>query len=56
MKKINDVGAVLASSVSKNTFAVIVKHEDTTSKTQQAEKMNIPVVQADVFASQYNLV
>ncbi len=56
MKKINDVGAVLASSVSKNTFAVIVKHEDTTSKTQQAEKLNVPIIQADVFASQYNLV
>ena len=55
MKKISDVGGILTSSVSKNTFAVLVKHDDTTGKTQQANGLNVPVIKAHAFASQYML-
>lgn len=55
MKKISDAGGEIVSSVSKNTFAVLVKHDDTTGKTQQANKLDVPVIKADDFACQYKL-
>jgi NAD-dependent DNA ligase len=51
---IKDVGAKLGSSVSKNTFLVLVKDlgEDT-GKTLDAKKLGIQLMTPDEFKSKY---
>ena len=49
-----DVGGKLASSVSKNTFAVIVKDLDEASvKVETAKKLGIDVLTRDDFIEKY---
>jgi len=55
MKQLTDVGAVLTSSVSKNTFVVLVKQEETTGKTQQANAVGVPVMLSDLFKTKYQI-
>ena len=52
--KILDLGGKLASSVSKNTFAVIVKNlEETTGKVETAKKLGVDVLTRDDFIKKY---
>ena len=52
--KIKNAGAKLGTSVSKNTYLVIVKHlEEDTSKALDAKKLNIPVITVDDFNKKY---
>jgi NAD-dependent DNA ligase len=54
MDKIKSVGGNLAASVSKNTFAVIVKtKEEDTGKAEEARKLNIPVFTVEEFTKMY---
>ena len=47
-------GAKVASSVSKNTFMVLVESEDTdTGKTDTAKKLNVPILSFDKFKNKY---
>jgi DNA ligase (NAD+) len=50
MKK---VGAKLGSSISKNTFMVIVKEQIENGKTLDAKKLGIPIISAAEFKQQY---
>jgi NAD-dependent DNA ligase len=51
---LKNVGANQSSSVSKNTFLVIVKDkEDDTGKAEDARKLNIPIVSVEEFISKY---
>ena len=51
---LKNVGANQSSSVSKNTFLVIVKDkEDDTGKAEEARKLNIPIVSVEEFMSKY---
>lgn len=51
---LKNVGAKLASSVSKNTFAVLVKNMDEdTGKAADARKLGIPLMTPSAFKSQY---
>ena len=53
-EKLKAVGAELGSSVSKNTFVVVVKSTDeTTGKTEQAQKLQIPIMTSTEFALKY---
>jgi len=53
-QKIKDVGAKLGSSVSKNTFLVLVKDlEEDTGKAADAKKLGIQLMTPDQFKSQY---
>ena len=52
--KINEVGAKLGASVSKNTFVLLVKNkEETTGKIEQAKQLSIPIMEADEFVNKY---
>lgn len=52
--KIKNAGAKLGSSVSKNTFMVIVKHlEEDTGKALDAKKLSIPLITVEDFNKQY---
>ena len=52
--KLKNVGAKLGSSVSKNTFIVLVKDkEDETGKAADARKLGIAIMTPDEFRSKY---
>lgn len=52
--KIKNVGAKLGSSVSKNTFIVLVKDkEDETGKAADARKLDITIMTPDEFRAKY---
>ena len=52
--KIKTAGAKLGSSVSKNTFVVIVKNlEEDTTKTSDAKKLEIPLITVEEFNKKY---
>ena len=49
-------GAKLGSSVSKNTFVVVVKDKDeTTGKVAEAKKLGVPIMTPEEFAGKYML-
>ncbi len=53
-QSLKDVGAKLGASVSKNTFAVLVKDlEEETGKVADAKKLGIPVLTLEQFKTQY---
>ena len=53
-QSLKDVGAKLGASVSKNTFAVLVKDlEEETGKVTDAKKLGIPVLTLQQFKTQY---
>ena len=55
-KALENVGADLGSSVSKNTFVVIVKTmDDDTSKADKARDLNVPLMTPDVFKKKYQM-
>jgi DNA ligase (NAD+) len=52
--QITSVGGKIASSISKNTFAVLVKNlEETSGKVEMAKKLGIVVLTKDVFIEKY---
>ena len=52
--KIKSAGAKIGSSVSKNTFGVIVKHlEEDTSKASDAKKLGVPIITVNDFNNKY---
>jgi NAD-dependent DNA ligase len=52
--KLKNVGAKLGSSVSKNTFIVLVKDkEDETGKAADARKLGIAIMTPDEFRAKY---
>jgi len=56
--KIESVGGKLGSSISKNTFLVIVKDKSsktTTGKAEKAKKLNIPLLAVDEFKAKYSI-
>jgi NAD-dependent DNA ligase len=56
-KKLKEMGAKMASSVSKNTFAVVVKDSegDETGKVLDAKKLGVMVVSLDEFIINFHL-
>jgi NAD-dependent DNA ligase len=53
-EKIKQVGAKVGSSVSKNTFIVLVKNiEEDTGKAADARKLGIPLMTPDEFKNKY---
>ena len=56
MEKIQNRGGVIASSVSKKTFAVIVKTlDEDTGKTQQARELGVSIMTPESFSTLYGL-
>jgi NAD-dependent DNA ligase len=54
MELIKSVGGNLAASVSKNTFAIIVKTKDEdTGKAEEARKLNVPIFTVEEFSKMY---
>ena len=54
IKKLEIVGASMGTSVSKNTFAVIVKSlDETTGKADQARALGIPLMTPEEFEAKY---
>lgn len=54
--KLKVINANIMSSVSKNTFLVLVKNkEENTSKIIEAKKMQIPLMTIDEFIKNYNI-
>lgn len=55
-EKLKSVGAKESSSVTKNTFAVIVKNKDEeTGKTEAAKEKNIPLYTVEEFEEKFDL-
>ena len=55
-EKLKSIGANESSSVTKNTFAVVVKNKDEeTGKTEAAKEKNIPIYNVDEFKEKFNL-
>lgn len=55
-EQLKSFGAKESSSVTKNTFAVIVKNKDEdTGKTEAAKEKNIPIYTPDEFREKYDL-
>lgn len=55
-EKLKDIGAKESSSVTKNTFAVIVKNKDEeTGKTEAAKEKNIPLYTVEEFKEKFDL-
>jgi len=53
-EKLKGVGAKLGSSVNKKTYIVLIKSEgETSSKTEEAKKHNIPIMVFDEFMKKY---
>ena len=51
---LKSVGAKLGSSVSKNTFVVLVKDkEDDTGKAAEARKLGVPLMSPEEFRQKY---
>jgi DNA ligase (NAD+) len=56
LAQLEKLGASNSSSVSKNTFVVLVKDvEEDTGKAEQARKLNVPLMTPDQFKTKYNL-
>ena len=56
-EKIKNAGAKLGSSVSKNTFVVIVKNlEEDTTKASDAKKIGVPLVTVEDFNKEYQCI
>jgi NAD-dependent DNA ligase len=54
MEFLKEVGSVLGSTVSKNTFIVVAKTvDDDTSKAEEARKLNIPIMSVEQFIKKY---
>lgn len=54
--KLEEIGAKLGNSVSKNTFIVLVKDlDESTGKVDEAKKLNIPIMTIDEFKKNYDL-
>ena len=57
METITKLGGELVNSVSKNTFIVIVKDNESknedTGKIDQAKKLNIPILTLEEFKEKY---
>ena len=54
MEEIKKVGGILGSSVSKNTFALLVKDKDEdTGKAAEARKIGVPLFTVDEFRKTY---
>ena len=54
--KLQEIGAKLGNSVTKNTFIVLVKDlDEITGKVGEAKKLNIPIIPIDEFKKIYNL-
>lgn len=52
--KIKSAGAKIGTSVSKNTYLVIVKHlEEDTSKASDAKKIGVPLITVEDFNNKY---
>ena len=55
-QKLANIGVKLTSSVSKNTFMVLVKDiDDDTDKAEKAKARNIPIMTKEQFIETYNL-
>ena len=53
---LTELGAKIGSSVSQNTFIVLVKDlDEDTSKVEEAKEKNIPIMIVDEFRKKYNL-
>ena len=53
---LKNVGAKQSSSVSKNTFLVIAKNkDDDTGKTEEARKLNVPIMTIEEFIKGYSV-
>jgi DNA ligase (NAD+) len=53
---LTEIGAKIGSSVSQNTFVVLVKDlDEETGKVEDAREKNIPIMQVDDFRKKYNL-
>lgn len=56
LAQLEKLGASNSSSVSKNTFVVLVKDvEEDTGKAEQARKLGVPLMTPDQFKTKYNL-
>jgi len=54
IEELLEVGAEVASAVSKNTFVVIAKsHDEDTGKADTARKLNIPIMTVAEFREEY---
>ena len=55
IQKLKDIGAENSASVSKNTFVVLVKRDkdEVTGKTEEARKLDIPIMTLDEFVNKY---
>lgn len=54
LQRLTDVGAIQGTSVSKNTFAVVVKQSgDTSSKIESAKKAGVPIFFLDDFVKTF---
>lgn len=55
IQKLKDIGAENSASVSKNTFVVLVKRDkdELTGKTEEAKKLDIPIMTLDEFVNKY---
>ncbi len=52
--KLTEIGAIIGSSVSKNTFIVLSKYpDDKTGKILDAEKLGVKIMTPDEFLAQY---
>jgi NAD-dependent DNA ligase len=56
-KKLKEMGSKIVASVSKNTFAVVVKDNeaDETGKVLDAKKLGVMVVSLDEFVANYKI-
>lgn len=56
IERLDSVGAIQGSSVSKNTFVVLVKDKDeTTGKAEEARKLGIQIMTPDEFIERYKI-
>ena len=56
ISSIEAIGASIGSSVSKNTFIVLVKDKDEdTGKAEQARKLGVPLMTPEEFKAKYNI-
>jgi NAD-dependent DNA ligase len=54
--RLDSVGAIQGSSVSKNTFVVLVKDKDeTTGKAEEARKLGIQIMTPDEFVERFKI-
>ena len=55
MKKLEDLGAIISGNVSKKTFAVIYKDDDSTSNVEKAKEKGVTVYNIDEFKEKFPL-